>query len=344
MSTYPAADNEPTTLPAGLDAEWRFERDLPCPACAYNLRSLRYPRCPECGLRFRWQRVLRVTCPRCDADLNETDGAACPTCDLALEWDALLREALPSSTDQFEYAPRPLARLPNLWLRGLAPWTLWSNLRIESRPRVGRLGLLFAINAGCLLFALTAIQWVGLGAVPWQLPWTMYIPVLVALAGPPLTFVGLCAFGPTLAAFRVRRDQLSRVVGYATCAFGLLSAIILISAIVSWAMCATLPPHPWTTPGPRYTRSAEWLIWNGTDFWGEFNLLPWRWPGQALYVINIALWTGWLTAPWLWFIALASGLRRYLRLSVFNAIALTVSTQVIIGLIIMLVMLEIANP
>ena len=29
------------------------ERDMPCPACGYNLRNLLSPRCPECGEELR---------------------------------------------------------------------------------------------------------------------------------------------------------------------------------------------------------------------------------------------------------------------------------------------------
>ncbi len=38
--------------PSGMVA-WLAERDVPCPACGYNLRGLRADRCPECGRGLR---------------------------------------------------------------------------------------------------------------------------------------------------------------------------------------------------------------------------------------------------------------------------------------------------
>jgi hypothetical protein len=32
---------------------WLRDRDVPCPLCAYNLRGLTSPRCPECGHELR---------------------------------------------------------------------------------------------------------------------------------------------------------------------------------------------------------------------------------------------------------------------------------------------------
>ncbi len=39
--------------------EWEtLEEDVLCPLCAYHLRGLTVPRCPECGYRFTWPEVL----------------------------------------------------------------------------------------------------------------------------------------------------------------------------------------------------------------------------------------------------------------------------------------------
>jgi hypothetical protein len=32
--------------------DYLASRDVPCPDCAYNLRDLVFPRCPECGLQI----------------------------------------------------------------------------------------------------------------------------------------------------------------------------------------------------------------------------------------------------------------------------------------------------
>lgn len=35
-----------------------IDETIQCPLCAYNLRGLTVPRCPECGYRFEWNEVL----------------------------------------------------------------------------------------------------------------------------------------------------------------------------------------------------------------------------------------------------------------------------------------------
>ncbi len=34
--------------------------ELSCPRCAYNLKMLTLPRCPECGLHFQWDELIRA--------------------------------------------------------------------------------------------------------------------------------------------------------------------------------------------------------------------------------------------------------------------------------------------
>lgn len=38
-----------------------IDETIQCPLCAYNLRGLSQPRCPECGYRFEWDEVLDPT-------------------------------------------------------------------------------------------------------------------------------------------------------------------------------------------------------------------------------------------------------------------------------------------
>jgi hypothetical protein len=44
----PPGSNPPPDDNTAL-AQWLSGRDVPCPQCGYNLRSLSSPRCPECG-------------------------------------------------------------------------------------------------------------------------------------------------------------------------------------------------------------------------------------------------------------------------------------------------------
>ena len=55
--------SDPTTVPATAAIEsapdWdAIGTDVVCPLCAYNLRGLTEPRCPECGYRFEWRELL----------------------------------------------------------------------------------------------------------------------------------------------------------------------------------------------------------------------------------------------------------------------------------------------
>ena len=53
-----ASPTEPPGAPGGGAPDWASVRDLHCPLCGYNLRGLVKPRCPECGYRFRWAELL----------------------------------------------------------------------------------------------------------------------------------------------------------------------------------------------------------------------------------------------------------------------------------------------
>jgi hypothetical protein len=53
---------EPAIAPISATPDWEHEqREIVCPLCAYNLRGLVEPRCPECGYRFTWDELLDPT-------------------------------------------------------------------------------------------------------------------------------------------------------------------------------------------------------------------------------------------------------------------------------------------
>ncbi len=58
------AEYEAAPLSADGSPNWsRIEFDVLCCRCEYNLRMLRQPRCPECGLEFDWPTMLnRALC------------------------------------------------------------------------------------------------------------------------------------------------------------------------------------------------------------------------------------------------------------------------------------------
>lgn len=45
-----------------IEPDWTaIDETIRCPLCAYNLRGLAKPRCPECGYRFEWDELLDPT-------------------------------------------------------------------------------------------------------------------------------------------------------------------------------------------------------------------------------------------------------------------------------------------
>lgn len=51
-------DEGPLKSEHDLLREFLAQRDAPCPACGYNLRGLREPRCPECNQQLRMSVAL----------------------------------------------------------------------------------------------------------------------------------------------------------------------------------------------------------------------------------------------------------------------------------------------
>ncbi len=53
-------DPSPTGTTAAVNWD-NVSDDVACPLCAYNLRGLAEPRCPECGHRFEWSELLAAS-------------------------------------------------------------------------------------------------------------------------------------------------------------------------------------------------------------------------------------------------------------------------------------------
>ena len=155
---------------------------------------------------------------------------------------------------------------------------------------------------------------------------------------PAVTIIGLPLFVPTLARFRIRREQLLRCFAYGTtglvwigCAFLIAAALVVVVnflwPLTSMARMGTAP-RPWLMVYPDLvalwigTRSSSGAWWYGWTVALNAFLL-----GVMLY-FSLAWW--WL---FLW-----TALRRYLRLNRRNALALFASTQ-LIGLIAITILL-----
>jgi len=284
-------DAPPPPLPADLPDGWRFDRDLNCPQCRYNLRMLRTPRCPECGLAFRWQAVLRIACPRCGESLARVDAGECPRCRLELDWRRLLGDADPELLKHFEYTNHPLRAAAGLLLSVWNAGRFWSQIGMESAPNIRRLR---ALRMECFAVCVLAFNvLVGLLApAPGRLPFALGL-TCAFFAVPAVTFVALPLFTPTLAQFRIQPGHVLRYSAYASVGLILFPIEAALLRAVDYLQRLRTPP----------------------------DLLV----GALLVVAAILLVLA--IAWWLWFLYVA--LRRYLRLDARNAWALLLSTQAI---------------
>ena len=245
-STDPGAD---PPLPTGVPPDWNPPRDVNCPTCQFNLRMLRTPRCPECGLTFRWQALLDVACPRCAEPLGTVDGDNCPSCALTLNGPRLFDGASLLDRRYFEYSDHPLRAAFRTWVAALNPWRFWAGVPLESPPAENRLRRLRVVAIGVCLIGLllvaalnpTAVGWkAGAGQRAYALGRAFGFTLLPTFMLPLLTTLALPRFTPTLVRFHIRRDQLLRCMCYATSglfwigvAFGAAFGLALLSNSIS---------------------------------------------------------------------------------------------------------------
>lgn len=98
--------------------DWsRFEAELRCPRCEYNLRMLTTPRCPECGLEFGWRELISA----------KADERECPVF-------------------EYQWRRRPVRSFLCTFGLALLPWRLWRIVRLEFEPRLGPLLALTVIT------------------------------------------------------------------------------------------------------------------------------------------------------------------------------------------------------
>lgn len=325
-----AIESGSSSLPAGLSADWRFERDWPCPSCGYNLRMLREPRCPECGEIFRWQQLVLVTCPRCDRSLGEVAGDACPACRLTLDWAALLSRGDPRRLRLYEYTQRPVRAAIGTWLSAVLPWQFWRDIPLEAPPVIERLRRLRFAAWSLLLVGGIAALVANRPAIAQGFVGSLTIPRLVGVVLLPvaITMVGLPLFSPTLTRFRVRSDQLLRCWAYGSAglaAFGLVllaaAAAITLAGLFGTgrSMAVGTLGVAFIHPEVGWTMLAEpfsgWLV-------SRVGLVSYL--SSGIVVADVVL-IGYL---WWWGFLLCT-LRSYLRLRVVDVAALFLSTQVI---------------
>lgn len=330
-------------LPDGLDPTWRFDHDFRCPSCRYNVRMLRDPRCPECGLVFRWQQLLGTSCARCGESLVHHDGSNCPHCDIGLNWAALFDAFSPSARDHYEYADRPLWPAIMMAFAILRPVRFWGAQSLELPPVTSRLvafrRVAWALSAVGLLLAFVSLimsfqwrvgrawgtelaieSWIDLAALSFILPLT--------------TTIALPLFGPTLARFRIRREQMLRVTAYSGGLVGWLGTVIIAES--AWLLLSTILDSKFAVsfPSPflNFARGIEVLV--QADLFRRAIAGGWAELGDvgltlAISFMNIA-----------WLVSVTTALRRFLRIDWWNIIALLLSTQAIGMLMLLIVTLD----
>ena len=341
MSDVPAKPS----LPRGLPATWVMDRDVHCPTCGYNLRMLREPRCPECGLVFRWQDLLLVPCPRCNENLTAIDGGECPHCQLHLDWQQLLAGAGQYDRRLYEFTEHPLRAALRTWLAALNPWHFWSKIPLAIVPAVLRLRWLrrWAVAICAVGLALLAwLSWPHLQAI--RARGDVLLPAVLVGIPPLTTTLVLPLFWQTMTRFRIRRDQLLRCLAYSTSGLAWLGLVFIVA--FSFARLTTvLRPAP--GPGPRIGMTAG-EVWCEPMIVGDallgFRLCPSRWCDPIQHWFNLGIAAAILLVGFIWWwVFLYVSLRRYLQLNRRNAAALLVSTQAIALLTILLILLQVSR-
>ena len=343
MSDPATPPSDAPVLPPGIPEDWRLDVDLSCPACRYNLRALRMPRCPECGGVFRWQALLGLCCPRCGERLGAVDGDACPVCSVPLNWQLLLESAQPRHADQtYEYQDRPLRAMLGTWWTVRRPRRFWERIPIELPPNVHRLRwyLGVALALGLLtVFGPLAVAWfqysqsgqLTLVRLLYNSLWGWLAVCAIGTLLPVLTMAGLPFFAPTMTRFRIRRDQLLRCAAYGCtpliwAAFVMTFGAVLIELSFRLARLVTAPPGLAPVGWWPQLFDIDWLLaclagggrWLGLEV---YDLPYWL----NLLVVVLLAHGGVL---WCWRFTYVA-LRGYLRLDRRNAWALLLSTQTI---------------
>lgn len=186
----------------GTVPDWTtLDVELKCPRCAYNLRMLTRPRCPECGFIFDWDRLISATRDRSISPLFE-----------------------------FQWRARPVRSLLMTYVRALWPGWIWRNVPIESTP--GLKPLAIAATAVLFLYTITG-TFVGLTCFVWAvLAYGFFASINISwlpgtsLESLPLRTLLLLAVGAvwgatiflfrwTYGQFSVRSSQVTRIVVYA---------------------------------------------------------------------------------------------------------------------------------
>ncbi|MDX2199061.1 MAG: hypothetical protein SF069_08825 [Phycisphaerae bacterium] len=201
---------EQTTIPAtwlrdGVPDWSAIDREITCSRCGYDLRTLREPRCPECGLQFEWHHIF----------------------------DALF--TVSPWLFEHQWRRKPVRSLIATLIASLRPRRYWTNLSIHLRPDATGLWLQFIaafLLPNALRFLLMGSVWLALR-------------IWLAADGTsldPCDAVRVMAFGMTHD-FLVNREVHAAIAGTTgvAAAFSLIQIAALCSLRQSLARCRVRP-------------------------------------------------------------------------------------------------------
>jgi hypothetical protein len=330
-----ASSRNPGLLPAGVPDSWTFGRDLPCPQCGYNLRSLHDPLCPECGHQFRWQAVLGIICPRCAEPLRDETGPVCAHCFETLNWVQLLGRADPRQQLDFEHSVHSVRPFLYTLVATGSPWHFWNSRRLDAPPNRARLSRYsrFSLGVGLtgllLLLATAILKWTYIALNDW-------VALAAGVLVPPTVCLTLIRwYGWTRAGSGTRWGSAARAVAMASSILAWQGAILLFATFAAVCVNFLYPlfengrfGRPMNGLGLESEAYFDWLLTGRINF---------RWnPIEAWFNIGVGLSLTFVAVVWWWpFLYLAlrrsMGLRRRQAIPLM-ALGLTASYLCIIAI------------
>lgn len=217
----------PVTTVATAAPDWPLIAEtIHCPLCAYDLRGLVEPLCPECGYRFAWNELL----------------------------DAQIR----AHPYLFEHARRRFRRsFLKTNLAGWWPWMFWRSIRPQQRINLPRLKLYWFLSAAGFFIALAMLILIEplpatlAGSANFDQGLNNYVQFLVhaewhiesalLLAGmlyalwPVMTYLTLRIFAQSMHRAMVRPEHVVRCTLYACDAgFAMLWLLVGLTIALMW--------------------------------------------------------------------------------------------------------------
>jgi ribosomal protein L37E len=212
--------------------------DVTCARCGHDLRWLKEPPCPACGLEFNWADTVpieQLTCLHCGYHLCGLRDTRCPECGEPFTWSEVLLEYRAAQRPLFEYRWReqPVRSFGRTCFQAMRPGRLWRHIDIHDPPQAVPLIVLVVVM---LLLLAVAMPIVG-GIAVWLFEWlwwrlqldfsdllsnvamagmdgASYVPAAVAALWCAMSFAALMVFRQSMRLCKVRTIHVLRVWAY----------------------------------------------------------------------------------------------------------------------------------